>query len=82
MTLGKHAWRMVVRTTKQDSALFYHLLEGHAGLCTYSTLDGFQGLDYRDVELLFAEEFTKDIEALLQDWQDFVTVIETPQQCA
>ncbi len=62
------------RTLKEDSALFYHLLEGHEGLVSVSTLEPSKGLPYRDVELLVAPTEFDDLMDLLKDWP-FVTVL-------
>ena len=73
----KHARTIVVRTSKKDSALFYHLLEGHEGLCSITTLnfvDGFAGKDYRDVELLVSFDRLDELLALLADL-DFVEIL-------
>lgn len=62
------------RTLKEDSALFYHLLEGHEGLVSVSTLEPSKGLPYRDVELLVSPTEFDDLMELLKDWP-FVTIL-------
>lgn len=71
-----HAVRKVVRTRKQDSVLLYHLLEAHEGLTAYSTLFEQGNPHYRDVELLYTPENESDVQALLQDWADWVQVMD------
>ena len=78
----KHTWKMIVRTSKKNSAFFYHLLEAHEGLCAYSTLEGFENMDTRDMELLIPEERVSEVRELMKDWQDFVTVISDAKPLA
>lgn len=72
--MSQHAWRCVARTSKEESALFYHLLEGHEGIAAYSTLDGFLGQNFRDVELLVTDGLKEDLLVLLADWK-FVEIV-------
>jgi DUF438 domain-containing protein len=73
-----HAKKMVIRTSKEDSALLYHILEAHEGLTAYSTID-YQVHDrirghIRDVELLIPPERVNEVKELLAELS-FVTVI-------
>ena len=61
------AQRLVVRTSREDSAFLYHILESYEGLAAYATLPGPPHALYRDVELIFTEENRCDVMALLQD---------------
>jgi hypothetical protein len=72
----EHAYRMIIRTKKEDSALIYHLLEAHEGLTTYSTMDFRTADPHRDLELWIPQNFVVDVKALLMDWADFVQVLE------
>lgn len=63
-----------VRTTKEDSAFFYHLMEGHEGLCAYSTLPDQTGKEFRDLELLVSPDREGELLTLLADW-DFVQIL-------
>lgn len=93
-----------VFTSKEDSALLYHLLEAHEGIAAYSTIDSDvvskQILDRREsqqigeesenwkklesaplyanrvVELLVPVGFDNEISELLQDWADWVFILE------
>ncbi|MEK6625659.1 MAG: hypothetical protein AABY86_11860 [Bdellovibrionota bacterium] len=44
-------WKMIVRTSKEDSAFFYFTLEANENLCFYSTLDSIEGQTYRDIAI-------------------------------
>lgn len=68
------ASRLVVRTRKEDSAFFYHVLEAQEGLTAYSTLFEQPQAHYREVELLFTEENRGDVMALLRDLGPLVAV--------
>ncbi len=44
-------WKIIVRTSKEDSAFFYFTLEANENLCFYSTLDASLGETYRDIAI-------------------------------
>lgn len=44
-------YRIVLRTTKEDSAFFYFTMESNDNLCFYSTLASSLGKNYRDIEI-------------------------------
>ncbi|HAZ11807.1 MAG: hypothetical protein A2X86_07855 [Bdellovibrionales bacterium GWA2_49_15] len=44
-------WKIVVRTSKEDSAFFYFTLEANENICFYSTLDATLGQPHRDIAI-------------------------------
>ena len=70
--------KILVRTTKEDSAFFYHVLEASEGIATYSTVNYQPGDRYRDVELLIPDGSLKDVKELLVELGDVVEIL-TPQ---
>jgi hypothetical protein len=73
-----HAHKIFIRTKKEDSAFVYHVFEAHEGLVAYSTLPHNAHDAFRDLELLVTAELKSDLEALLEDLSDYVTVIPAP----
>ncbi|MBU6153701.1 MAG: hypothetical protein KGP28_05305 [Bdellovibrionales bacterium] len=70
-----HAHKIFIRTKKEDSAFVYHVFEAHEGLVSYSTLPHQAHDPFRDLELLVTEELRSDLEALLEDMREYVTVL-------
>jgi DUF438 domain-containing protein len=73
-----HAKKMVIRTSKQDSAFLYYILEANEGLTAYSTVD-YKVHDkvrhaIRDVELMIPPERVGEVKELLKELS-FVTII-------
>jgi hypothetical protein len=73
-----HASKMIVRTTKEDSAFLYKLLEAHEGLTAYSTLEFKNADPYRDVMLIIPPGAEAAVKRLLQDLESFVVILPTP----
>jgi hypothetical protein len=73
-----HAHKIFIRTKKEDSAFVYHVFEAHEGLVAYSTLPHKAHDPFRDLELLVTAELKADLEALLMDLSEYVTVIPDP----
>jgi hypothetical protein len=74
-----HAHKIFVRTRKEDSAFIYHIFEAHEGLVSYSTLPHQNHDAFRDLELLVTPDLKEDLEALLQDLSEWVSVIPAPE---
>ncbi len=74
-----HAYKIFVRTRKEDSAFLYHILEAHEGLVSYSTLPFERHDAFRDLELLVTEELKGDLEQVLSELSDWVMVIPPPE---
>ncbi len=74
-----HAHKIFVRTRKEDSAFLYHILEAHEGLVSYSTLPFERHDAVRDLELLVTVEFQSDLEQVLAELSEWVTVIPPPE---
>ncbi len=70
-----HAVRIIVRTTKADSAFLYHVIEAHEGLATCTTLPNPEHAQYRDVELLVPRELVAEMKLVLEDLSDIVTIL-------
>jgi hypothetical protein len=70
-----HAHKIFIRTTKEDSAMIYNLLEAHEGLAAYSTLPYKPHDRFRDLELLVTRELKADLEALLHEQRSWVQVL-------
>ncbi len=70
------AYKMIIRTSRENSAYLYQLLEAHEGLTAYSTLPFKAGDLNRDVELIMAPGQVSEVKSLLQDISDFVTVLK------
>jgi hypothetical protein len=77
-----HAHKIFVRTRKEDSAFIYHIFEAHEGLVAYSTLPHQNHDAFRDLELLVSAEMKADLEALLEDLAEWVSVIPAPESKA
>ncbi len=60
-----HAYKIFIRTKKEDSAFVYHVFEAHEGLVAYSTLDFKPQDPFRDLELLVTPELKADLDILL-----------------
>jgi hypothetical protein len=73
-----HAHKIFIRTKKEDSAFVYHVFEAHEGLVAYSTLPHRAHDPFRDLELLVTQELKSDLEALLQDLSELVTILPGP----
>ena len=73
-----HAHKIFIRTKKEDSAFVYHVFEAHEGLVSYSTLPHRAHDPFRDLELLVTQELKSDLEALLQDLSELVTILPGP----
>ena len=73
---GSGVVRMVVRTTKEDSAFFYAVLEASEGLASYSTVKHQPGNPNRDVELLIPLQLVNDVKNLLEQMKDIVEILE------
>jgi hypothetical protein len=69
------ASKMIVRTTKENSAFLYNLLEAHEGLTAYSTLEFKQADPYRDVELMIPPGSEAAVKKLIQDLESFVIIL-------
>jgi hypothetical protein len=72
------AHKIFIRTRKEDSAFLYHLLEAHEGLAAYTTLPHRPHDPFRDMELIVTEGFRRDLEDLLCELSDWVTVLPDP----
>jgi len=73
-----HAYKIIVRTKKEDSAFLYTILEAQEGLTAYSTLDFKNADPNRDVELIIPPMLVDDVRALLADMKDIVTILADP----
>ena len=76
----EHAHRIVIRTKKQDSAFMYHVLEGHEGVASYSTLDFRTADPHRDMELWVTQDFVADVKELLMDLGEMVEILTDANQ--
>ena len=54
-----------IRMPKEESSFFYFMLEGHEGLCFYSTLPHENGDLVRDVLCMGSLEFLEEFDELL-----------------
>ena len=71
-----HAYQIIVRTSREDSAFLYHILEAHEGLTAYSTLEFKEGDLHRDVVLIIPPNRVNEVRSLLADLVNFVTVLK------
>jgi hypothetical protein len=69
------AHKFFIRTKKEDSAFLYHLLEAHEGLAAYSTLPHRSHDPFRDMELIVADEFKRDLELFLEELSGWVVIL-------
>ena len=66
-----------IRVHRQDSAFVYAILESLEGMASYSTLGSdFQHQQYRDLELFYSEDFSSDLEKILEGLRKKFQVLE------
>jgi hypothetical protein len=70
-----HAHKIFIRTKKEDSAFVYHVFEAHEGLVSVSTLPHQPHDPFRDLELLVTVELKADLEAILEDLSEIVSIL-------
>jgi hypothetical protein len=67
---------MILRVSKEQSALLYQLLEGYDGITNYSTLDAEDGQGYRDIQLYFPPEMRNELLVVLKNISEAVDFVE------
>ena len=63
---GKGVMTCRIRVRKADSAYVYFILESHEGMTGYTTLDAPPEAPYRELELVFTNDFKEDLEEVLE----------------
>ncbi|MGK5084312.1 DUF4911 domain-containing protein [Bdellovibrionota bacterium FG-1] len=59
-----------IRLKREDSVWVYAILEGHEGVCNYSTLPFEKGAGYLDMSLSYTPEFEGQLEDILRQMGD------------
>jgi hypothetical protein len=76
------AHKIFIRTTKEDSAFIYHLLEAHEGWAAYSTLPFKSEDPYRDVVLIVPNDWLIPVNELLESLNSRVIILpKDPSIC-
>jgi hypothetical protein len=69
------AHKIIIRSTKEDSAFLYQLLEAHEGWAAYSTLPFGPHDPYRDLQLIVPDDWKNEVMNLLESLKERVMIL-------
>lgn len=68
-------YQIILKVLKKDSAFLYHILEGHEGLCFYSTLENPEysyGPSYRSIRMVADSHLQNQLNHLLSHLKKYI----------